>query len=183
MKQKIRALKEELQRLNDMFKSVVDKTKKQNDENHKIYDQNKLINRLKNKIQKKTKKTTAENKSNKNVLSKLEQFGFGYQKTFKDKPVGNLKRQVSLNKKERAKSMIKTKENVGIDYAVVDKENVGPSMNNLRGPKSKKRGLKKYKSVSKTRGISARMGRLEKRKSAKRLKKSKSNNINNALKE
>jgi hypothetical protein len=172
-----------LQRLNDSFKSVVEKTKKQNDENHKLHDQNKLVNRLKNKIEKKAKKTTAEHKSNKNVISKLEQFGFGYQKTFKDKPVGNLKRKVSLNKKERAKSMIKTKDNLGINYAVIDKENVGFSMNNQRGLKNKKRGTKKYKSVSKTRGISSKMGRLDKKKSGKRLKKSRSSNINNMLRD
>jgi len=51
-KDRIRGLKLELQGLNDLFKRVVDKTKRQNDENHKIYDQNALINRLKVKVQK-----------------------------------------------------------------------------------------------------------------------------------
>lgn len=180
MNNKIRQLKVELQTLNDQFKDLVAKTKKQNDENHKIYDQNALINKLKVKVEKKTKRTEAENKANKNVISKLETFGYGYQKSFKAKAAGNLKRQISIDKKARAKSLIKHKDNYGIDYAVTesrkDKENLHPQMSDLRGGGSKKGELKKHKSVSKTRGIANGGAKLEKRRS-KNLKKSKSNNI------
>lgn len=184
MNAKIRQLKAELQTLNDQFKDIVAKTKNQNDENHKIYDQNALINKLKVKVEKKTKRTETENKANKNVISKLETFGYGYQKSFKTKPSGHLKRQISIDKKARAKSLIKHKDNYGIDYAVAesrkDKENLQPQLSDPREIRSKKGEIKKHKSVTKIRGNSNGGAKLEKRRS-KKLKKSKSNNIDELM--
>ena len=183
MKEKIRLLKKELQDLNDLFKKAVDKTKRQNDENHKIYDQNALINRLKVKIQKKARKTEKENAVNKDVINKLEKFGYGYQKTFKTKTQGNLKRQVSIGKrgKKKAKSLIRNKENLGIDYAIEDNRRTKRAFNHHMSANrgSRRKTLKRYRSLSKHK--SARRGsRLEKRKS-QQLLKSRSNNIERVL--
>jgi hypothetical protein len=178
LRNKIRELKIQLQNLNNMFKSTVENTKLQNQENHKIHDQNKLVNRLKSKIGKKSKKTTNENKSHKLVLGKLETFGYGYQKTFKDKAKGNLKRQVSLGKPGRSKSLIRDKHNLAVGYSVVegmDKENLIPSLSKQKSSVSKKNPLKKYKSASRPRTVSKKPSKMEKRKSSNKLKKSKSN--------
>jgi predicted RNase H-like nuclease (RuvC/YqgF family) len=88
MKAKIRALKIELQDLNDQFQRTVDKTKRQNDENHKIYEQDALINRLKVKIEKKTIRARANYENLRKVLSKTEIFKYGYTKTFNDSNLG-----------------------------------------------------------------------------------------------
>ena len=169
--------------MNELFKKAVDKTKRQNDENHKIYDQNALINRLKVKIQKKAKRTERENRTNKDVINKLEKFGYGYQKTFKTKTHGNLKRQVSVGKKgkKRSRSLVRNKENIGIDYAIEDDRRTKKDMNyhatRFRG--SRARTMRRYRSLSKHK--SARRGsRLEKRKSQGILK-SRSNNIERVL--
>jgi hypothetical protein len=153
MKAKIRALKIELQDLNDQFQRTVDKTKRQNDENHKIYEQDALINRLKVKIEKKTIRARANYENLRKVLSKTEIFKYGYTKTFNDSNLGIMCRKVVNNKK--SKSLIRDKDNNGIDYSIKDlswknlynqtkeKFNYVPDANYRR-----KKILKKYRSVS-----------------------------------
>lgn len=100
-------------------------------------------------------KLAKTNKSLKDVVSKLETFGYGYQKSYKDRPKGNLKRTVSKPKRKRAKtkSLIRSKDNLGIDYAVVNKKNekksTKPSTGVLRGQKRRKRESKMHRSMSK----------------------------------
>lgn len=182
MKDKLRSLKSDLHDLNNHFQKKVDQTKRQNDENHKIYDQNALINRLKRKVEKKAIKTGTQNKTNKDVISKLEKFGYGYQKTFAKPAEGNLKRKISINNinnKKKSKSLIRLKENVGIDYSIKDKAGKEHPMiiSDLRG--RKKKDLKKYRSVSKSK--SGRRGSRVGGMRSKQLKKSKSNNIEQVI--
>lgn len=169
IKNKIRQLKKELQGLNDLFKIAVDKTKRQNDENHKIYSQNALINKLKVKIQKKQIKTQKQNQTYKDVINKLEKFGYGYQKTFKTKTSGNLKRQVSVPRKgkKRSKSFVKAKENIGVDYAIEEtRRRRNGSPDNAEARRARKRAIKKYRSYTRSlthrKGSSGRVGRSHK---------------------
>lgn len=182
MKDKIRQLKMDLQDLNDQFNVAVDRTKRQNDENQKIHAQNALINKLKVKIQKKETRTRKQNQVYKDVINKLEKFGYGYQKTFKNKTTGNLKRQVTTKKgKKRSKSLIKAKDKVGIDYAIEDPRKYRDMSTNAdthlrRG----RRGVpKKYRSFS--RSLTGR--RASKARNGKPYKtfKTKPTNINEVL--
>jgi hypothetical protein len=182
MKDKLRTLKSDLHDLNNHFQKKVDQTKRQNDENHKVYDQNALINRLKRRVEKKAVKTGTQNKTNKEVISKLEKFGYGYQKTYVKPAEGNLKRKISLNNingKKKSRSLIRYKDNVGIDYSIKDRNQKDNPVivSDLRG--RKKKSMKRYRSVSKSK--SGRRGsRIDKMRS-KQLKKSKSDNIEQVI--
>lgn len=159
LKDQIAALKTEKHEQDELFKAIVAKTKKQNDENHKIYDQNALINKLKGKVFKKSKKTGTENRQKKLIIQKLESFGYGYQKTFKsqksNQPIGHLKRHVSMeNKAPKKSTSLIRRQGTYIDYHVtdLDKENNHMDQLEVKG-KPKKGKLKKYKSASKIRGV------------------------------
>lgn len=161
MKAKIRDLKSQLEGLNIEFKETVEKTKAQNDDNHKIYDQNALINRLKVKVEKKATKTGTANRANVEKICSLEKLAFGYQKSFTGKDVKNrLGRQKSQEPIRKSKSLIKNKSNL-----LKDKEkSYQPGTNKLiNKQKSKKNNLKKHKSTSKIRNKSLDGARVEKR--------------------
>mmetsp|Transcript_1335 Transcript_1335/g.1191 ORF Transcript_1335/g.1191 Transcript_1335/m.1191 type:complete len:148 (+) Transcript_1335:442-885(+) len=123
------------------------------------------------------------NKTNIDVINKLEKFGYGYQKTFKTKTIGNLKRQVSngKGKLKKARSLIRNKDNQEIGYDI-DDENREDDLNFLelerRG--SKKKALRKYRSLSKNKSAKRRGSRIGRKKSHQLLK-SKSNNIDRVL--
>lgn len=116
MKAMIRALKLELQDANNQFQRTVDKTKRQNDENHKIYEQDAMINRLKLKVEKRTNLARKMYENMRKVLSKTEIFKYGYTKTFNDSNLGIMQRKNVGNKK--SKSLIRDKDNNGIDYSI-----------------------------------------------------------------
>ncbi|CAI2369184.1 unnamed protein product [Moneuplotes crassus] len=182
IRSKTSQLRAELQRLNDLFKISVDKTKRQNDKNQKIYDQNAEMNKLKIKIQKKMINTKKQSETFKDVINKLEKFGYGYQKTFKRKTQGNLKRQVTTKKgKKRSRSLIRAKENIGIDYAIEDHRRHRDSSTNAES--SPKRGrrtaIKRYRSY--TRSLNRGKGSGLGVGSTHKVFKTKANNFNEVL--
>lgn len=168
MKAKIRELKSQLEGLNIEFKETVGKTKVQNDENHKIYDQNALINRLKVKVEKKATKTGTANRANVEKICSLEKLAFGYQKSFTGKDVKNrLGRQKSQEPIRKSKSLIKNKSTM-----LKEKEkSYQPGTNKiLNRQKAKKSNLRKHKSTSKIRNKSLDGAKVEKRNTTSMIK-------------
>lgn len=156
MREKIAARKNELKLLNDQFKATVEKTKKQNQENGYLHEQATLLQQLKKKISKKHSKLSTKHKQNKNVISKLESIGYGYQKSYSEKPTGHLKRTVSIQpeRKGKAKSLLKRADSMAVDYKVTDDKADKENMVKRQSTKgSRGRALKRYRSVSKTKGL------------------------------
>lgn len=89
LKAEIMRLQGELQRHNDQVQASVDKTKSQNNANQEQFDQNKILQRFKNKVGKRFSKNSKNNGKFVNLINRLETIGFGYRKTYKGKVLGN----------------------------------------------------------------------------------------------
>ena len=60
------------------------------------------------------------------MISRLETIGYGFQKSYKNKPSGNLKRQISRpgrgKPRARTRSFIRNGDRFGVDYSLIGKK-------------------------------------------------------------
>lgn len=115
-----------------------------------LFDQGVVYGRQLGKIMKRFKRIKNTNKNHKDVISRLETIGYGYCKSFKNRPAGNLRRQVSRPGRGRArtKSNNRSRERYGVDYSLVGrrKHPSRPRKSSIRW--RKRRGNKRAYSIS-----------------------------------
>ena len=148
MRKTIAEHKSILQKCNDDVQTSVGLTKKQNEENQEQHDQNRVLSRMFNKINKVYNRDLNGNSQLIRAVTKLEAIGYGYQRTF----TGLARRVMAKTAASKSKSLIKRDSN-GLEEFVSDQKAVGafksPSMGNLGS--SKNRRKRRTKSKRKTR--------------------------------